>query len=99
MENETSTQLKPRNSFTGSLGFVLAAAGSAVGLGNIWRFPYLAAKDGGGLFLVVYLVLAITLALPFLSLKLLSVVKHRKVRLLLTKKFIQNGDFWESSHL
>ena len=47
MENE----LKPRNSFTGSLGFVLAAAGSAVGLGNIWRFPYLAAKDGGGLFL------------------------------------------------
>ncbi|MBQ4364016.1 MAG: sodium-dependent transporter [Oscillospiraceae bacterium] len=49
-----------RNSFTNSLGFVLAAAGSAVGLGNIWRFPYLAAKDGGGLFLVVYLILAVT---------------------------------------
>ncbi len=49
-----------RNSFSSSLGFVLAAAGSAVGLGNIWRFPYLAAKDGGGLFLVVYLVLALT---------------------------------------
>ena len=39
-----------RNSFKGSIGFVLAAAGSAVGLGNIWRFPYLAAKDGGSLF-------------------------------------------------
>jgi len=49
-----------RNSFSSSLGFVLAAAGSAVGLGNIWRFPYLAAKDGGGLFLVIYLILALT---------------------------------------
>lgn len=49
-----------RNSFSSSLGFVLAAAGSAVGLGNIWRFPYLAAKDGGGIFLVVYIVLALT---------------------------------------
>ena len=49
-----------RNSFSSSLGFVLAAAGSAVGLGNIWRFPYLAAKDGGGLFLVIYLILAMT---------------------------------------
>lgn len=51
---------KKRNSFTGSLGFVLAAAGSAVGLGNIWRFPYLAAKDGGGVFLLFYLILALT---------------------------------------
>ncbi len=49
-----------RNSFSSTLGFVLAAAGSAVGLGNIWRFPYLAAKDGGGLFLVVYIILALT---------------------------------------
>lgn len=49
-----------RNAFSSSLGFVMAAAGSAVGLGNIWRFPYLAAKDGGGLFLVVYLILALT---------------------------------------
>ena len=49
-----------RSSFSGKLGFVLAAAGSAVGLGNIWRFPYLAAKYGGGIFLLTYIALAIT---------------------------------------
>ncbi len=49
-----------RSNFTGKIGFVLAAAGSAVGLGNIWRFPYLAAKYGGGIFLLVYIILAVT---------------------------------------
>lgn len=55
-----------RNSFSGSIGFVLAAAGSAVGLGNIWRFPYLAAKDGGGMFLFVYIILALTFGFTLL---------------------------------
>jgi len=50
-----------RSSFSSKIGFVLAAAGSAVGLGNIWRFPYLAAEYGGGIFLLVYLILAVTL--------------------------------------
>lgn len=52
---------RKRTTFTSRLGFVLAAAGSAVGLGNIWRFPYLAAKYGGGIFLIVYLALVLTL--------------------------------------
>ena len=56
-----------RGSFTGSIGFVLAAAGSAVGLGNIWRFPYLAAKDGGGTFILVYIVLALTFGFTLLT--------------------------------
>ena len=55
-----------RHSFSGSIGFVLAAAGSAVGLGNIWRFPYLAARDGGGMFLVIYLILALTFGFTLL---------------------------------
>lgn len=58
---------KNRNSFSGSIGFVLTAAGSAVGLGNIWRFPYLAAKDGGGLYLVIYLILALTFGFSLLT--------------------------------
>ncbi|MBQ8856917.1 MAG: sodium-dependent transporter [Lachnospiraceae bacterium] len=60
-------QNEKRNSFSGSLGFVLAAAGSAVGLGNIWRFPYLAAKDGGGLFLAMYILLALTFGFTLLT--------------------------------
>lgn len=51
---------KKRSTFSGKLGFVLSAAGASVGLGNIWRFPYLAAKYGGGIFLLVYIILALT---------------------------------------
>ena len=53
-------QHKKRSSFSGKIGFVLSAAGASVGLGNIWRFPYLAAKYGGGIFLIVYIFLAMT---------------------------------------
>ena len=51
---------KKRSTFSGKLGFVLSAAGASVGLGYIWRFPYLAAKYGGGIFLLVYIILALT---------------------------------------
>lgn len=64
MENIENT--KKRSSFSGKLGYVMAVAGSAVGLGNIWRFPYLAAKYGGGIFLLTYLVLALTFGFALL---------------------------------
>lgn len=56
MKNQTTK----RSSFSGKIGFVLSAAGASVGLGNIWRFPYLAAKYGGGIFLLIYIILALT---------------------------------------
>lgn len=61
--NNNETEKKhhhARGRFSGRIGYVLAVAGSAVGLGNIWRFPYLAAKYGGGMFLLVYLLLILT---------------------------------------
>lgn len=58
---------KKRGNFTGTLGFVMAAAASAVGLGNIWRFPYLAAKDNGGVFILCYIVLALTFGFTLLT--------------------------------
>ncbi len=62
MEKKTA-----RGSFSGQFGFIMAAAASAVGLGNIWRFPYLAAKDGGGIFLLVYIILALTFGFTLLT--------------------------------
>ena len=79
-----------RGSFTGSIGFVLAAAGSAVGLGNIWRFPYLAAKDGGGTFILVYIVLALTFGFTLLTTDI-AIEKRDKVRLSLMEKFTRAG--------
>lgn len=69
---------KERSSFTSRIGFVLAAAGSAVGLGNLWRFPYLAAKYGGGTFLLVYIILAITFGF---TLMIAEIAIGRKTRL------------------
>ena len=70
--------MKERSSFSGRLGFVLAAAGSAVGLGNIWRFPYLAAKYGGGIFLLVYVVLVVAFGF---SLMVAEIALGRNTRL------------------
>lgn len=67
-----------RSSFSGKIGFILTCAGSAVGLGNLWRFPYLAAKYGGGIFLFVYIILAVTFGF---SLMLLEIAIGRKTEL------------------
>ena len=66
-----------KSNFSGSIGFVLAAAGSAVGVGNIWRFPYLCAKDGGGLFLIVYLALVLSFGFVLLTTDI-AIGRHTK---------------------
>ena len=80
---------KKKNSFSGSLGFVLAAAGSAVGVGNIWRFPYLCAKDGGGLFLLVYLVLVVTFGFVLLTTDV--AIGRRRMRCRRLERCIRRG--------
>lgn len=84
---------KKRNSFSGSIGFVLAAAGSAVGLGNIWRFPYLAAKDGGGLFLVMYVILALTFGFTLLTTEIAIGRKTKQSPLTAYAKLKKNWGF------
>lgn len=83
---------KNKGSFTGQLGFVLAAAGSAVGLGNIWRFPYLAAKDGGGAFLFIYFILVLTFGFAILT---TEIAIGRKTKLSSTKAFEQLAKKWK----
>lgn len=86
-----------RSSFTGSVGFVMAAAGSAVGLGNIWRFPYLAAKNGGGTFIFVYIILALTFGFTLLTTEIALGRKTKQGPLtaygIINKKFACTGFF------
>ena len=81
--------MKQKNSFSGQIGFVFAAAGSAVGVGNLWRFPYLAAKDGGGLFLLIYLVLVLTVGFVLLTTDIAI------VQSMLMNQCRKNGNFLE----
>ncbi len=78
MSEKKSSTSTTRSNFTGKLGFVLAAAGSAVGLGNLWRFPYCAAKYGGGMFLFLYVILALTFGF---SLMVAEIAIGRKTKL------------------
>ena len=87
IKGEINVMEKKSNHFSGQLGFVLAAAGSAVGVGNLWRFPYLAAKDGGGLFLIIYLILVLTFGLDGV---------HRRVPSEPIPRCVPDGSSWES---
>ena len=89
--------MKKSSSFSGSLGFVLAAAGSAVGVGNIWRFPYLCAKDGGGLFLLIYLVLVLTFGFTLLTTDVAIGRRTKQNALNAFATSTRSGAFWAIS--
>ena len=86
------TMEKKQNHFSGQLGFVLAAAGSAVGVGNLWRFPYLAAKDGGGLFLIIYFILVLTFGFTLPP----SAAARRRARSARMSRCVRSGRVWAS---
>ena len=64
------TSVAARGTWASGVGFVLAAAGSAIGLGNLWRFPYVTGENGGGLFVVVYLTAIAAVGLPILIIEI-----------------------------
>lgn len=89
---------KKRSTFSGGFGFVLAAAGSAVGLGNIWRFPYLAAKYGGGIFLLFYILLVVTFGFSLMIAEN-AIISEKPVKadFVHSANLVKNGDLSELS--
>ena len=83
-----------RSSFSSRIGFVMAAAGSAVGLGNLWRFPYLAAKYGGGIFLLCYVLLAVTFGLTLMITEIAIGRKTRTPASTPMKSWTSDSAFW-----
>lgn len=79
--------------FSNRLGFVLAAAGSAVGLGNIWRFPFLAAEYGGGIFLLVYIIVTLLFGFPVMAMEIAIGRKTTAPSLGAYKKLDKRGGF------
>ena len=59
-----------RESFRSRLGFLLVSAGCAIGIGNVWRFPYIAGLYGGGLFVLIYLICLLVMGVPVLTMEL-----------------------------
>lgn len=62
--------MEKRESFASRLGFILISAGCAIGLGDVWRFPYITGQYGGGLFVLIYLVFIVLLGLPIMAMEL-----------------------------
>lgn len=89
--NQSSPQKNNRPSWSGQFAFIIAAAASAIGLGNIWRFPYLAAQYGGGIFLLIYILMTVTLGFTLMT---TEVAIGRRTKLSAMKAFSSERKSW-----
>ncbi len=83
-----------RESFKSRIGFLLVSAGCAVGIGNVWRFPYVVGQNGGGLFVLLYLIMLVVLGLPVLSMELAVGRASRKSAILAYQALEKPGSKW-----
>lgn len=83
-----------RESFRSRLGFLLVSAGCAIGIGNVWRFPYIAGKNGGGYFVLFYLICLLVMGVPVLTMELAVGRASRKSAVLSYKKLEKQGQKW-----
>lgn len=83
-----------RESFKSRLGFLLVSAGCAIGIGNVWRFPYVAGENGGGLFVLFYLIFLVIMGLPVLTMEFAVGRASRKSAVLGYKALEKPGSKW-----
>ena len=83
-----------REKFGSRLGFLLVSAGCAIGIGNVWKFPYVTGENGGGIFVMFYLLFLLIMGLPVLTMELAVGRASRKSAVLAYKTLEKPGTFW-----
>ena len=83
-----------RESFKSRLGFLLVSAGCAIGIGNVWRFPFIVGQNGGGFFVLIYLIMLVIMGLPVLTMELAVGRASRKSAVLAYKTLEKKGSKW-----
>ena len=83
-----------RENFKSRIGFILVSAGCAIGIGNVWKFPYLVGQNGGGIFVLFYLLFLLTMGLPILTMELAVGRASRKSVVQAYKKLEPEGTKW-----
>ena len=83
-----------RESFKSRLGFLLVSAGCAIGIGNVWRFPFIVGQNGGGIFVLIYLLMLVIMGLPVLTMELAVGRASRKSAVLAYKALEKPGHKW-----